>query len=299
MNYKIIATAIVIGALLIGTLSYFIWLKFAPETLIFLHPKEVNANVGENFTVFINISDVSDLYHWYISLQWNSTILELINVTEGSFLKSKGQTLFENKGSEGKTSINCTLTENISGVSGDGTLAEVEFKVKQHGTCTIQIYYSELLNSKEEKIKHSVSNCIVHAQPPQTSICLYPEEIDTTVGENFTVFINVSHVSDLYGWQVNLEWNSSMLELANITEGPFLKSKGQTFFSYTPDKNRVAIFCTLQGNVTGVSGEGTLAEVEFKVKQHGTCTIQIYKSYLVNSMEKEISHSVSNCRVHA
>ena len=89
--------------------------------------------------------------------------MELINVTEGSFLKSKGQTLFENKGSEDKTSINCTLTENISGVSGDGTLAEVEFKVKQHGTCTIQIYSSKLLNSNEEEIGHSVSNCRVHA----------------------------------------------------------------------------------------------------------------------------------------
>jgi len=116
---------------------------------------------------------------------------------------------------------------------------------------------------------------------------------------NFTVFINVSHVSDLYGWQVNLEWNSSMLELTDITEGPFLKSKGQTFFSYTPDKDKVAIVCTLQGNVTGVSGEGTLAKVEFKVKQHGTCTIQIYNSKLLNSNEKEISHSVSNCRVRA
>ena len=134
---------------------------------------------------------------------------------------------------------------------------------------------------------------------PKTLVSLYPKEINTNVNGNFTVFINVSHVSDLYGWQVNLEWNSSMLELANITEGPFLKSKGQTFFSYTTNKNKVAIVCTLQGNVTGVSGEGVLAKVDFKVKQHGTCTIQIYSSKLLNSNEEEISHSVSNCRVHA
>ena len=90
-----------------------------------------------------------------------------------------------------------------------------------------------------------------------------------------------------------------MLELADITEGPFLKSRGQTFFSYTPDKNRVAIYCTLTENISGVSGEGTLAKVEFKVKQHGTCTIQIYYSELLNSNEEKIKHSVSNCIVHS
>ena len=164
MNYKIIATAIVIGALLIGTLSYFIWLKFTPKTLIFLHPKEVNANVGENFTVFINVSHVSDLYGWQVNLEWNSSMLELANIAEGPFLKSRGQTFFRYTTNKNKVAIVCTLLQvNVTGVSGEGTLAEVKFKVKQHGTCTIQIHESYLVNSMEKEISHSVSNCRVHA----------------------------------------------------------------------------------------------------------------------------------------
>ena len=163
MNYKIIVAAIVIGALLVGTLSYFIWLRSTPKTLVSLYPKEINTNVNGNFTVFINVSHVSDLYGWQVNLEWNSSMLELANITEGPFLKSRGQTFFSYTPDKNRVAIYCTLTENISGVSGEGTLAKIEFKVKQHGTCTIQIYYSELLNSNEEKIKHSVSNCIVHS----------------------------------------------------------------------------------------------------------------------------------------
>ncbi|MCD6240574.1 hypothetical protein J7K27_03500 [Candidatus Bathyarchaeota archaeon] len=163
MNYKIIVAAIVVGALLVGTLSYFIWLKSASKTLVSLYPKEISANVNGNFTVFINVSHVSDLYGWQVNLEWNSSMLELADITEGPFLKSKGQTFFYYTPDKNKVAIVCTIQGNVTGVSGEGTLAKVEFKVKQHGTCTIQIYYSELLNSNVEKIKHSVSNCIVHS----------------------------------------------------------------------------------------------------------------------------------------
>jgi len=163
MNYKIIVAAIVVGTLLVGTLSYFIWLRSASKTLISLYPKEVNANVNGNFTVFINVSHVSDLYGWQVNLEWNSSMLELADITEGPFLKSKGQTFFSYTTNKNKVAIVCTLQGNVTGVSGEGTLAKVEFKVKQHGTCTIQIYSSKLLNSNEEEISHSVSNCRVHA----------------------------------------------------------------------------------------------------------------------------------------
>jgi len=164
MDYKI-AAAVVIGVLLAGTLSYFIWLKSTFQTSIFLYPREIGAIVGGNFAVFIRVSDVSDLYSWHISLEWNATMLELVNVTEGSFLRNKGQTLFfKTRVGEGKVSIDCSLTEDIMGASGKGILAKAEFRAKQRGTCTIQIYESELLNSKGEKINHSVSSCIVHAQ---------------------------------------------------------------------------------------------------------------------------------------
>ncbi len=163
MNYKIIVAAIVVGTLLVGTLSYFIWLRSAPKTLVSLYPKEVNANVNGNFTVFIDVSHVSDLYGWQVNLEWNSSMLELADIIEGPFLKSKGQTFFSYTTNKNKVAIVCTLQGNVSGVSGEGTLAEVKFKVKQHGICTIQIYSSKLLNSNEEEISHSVSNCRIHA----------------------------------------------------------------------------------------------------------------------------------------
>ena len=61
MDYKI-AAAVIIGVLLAGALSDLIWLKSAFQTSIFLYPREIGAIVGENFAVFIRVSDVSDLF---------------------------------------------------------------------------------------------------------------------------------------------------------------------------------------------------------------------------------------------
>ena len=49
-----------------------------------------------------------------------------------------------------------------------------------------------------------------------------PSSIAVNVDQTFEVDINVSGVSDLYGWEFKLGWNSSLLEALNVTENSFL-----------------------------------------------------------------------------
>ena len=53
------------------------------------------------------------------------------------------------------------------------------------------------------------------------------------VNETFTVYINVTEVADLYGWQMDLYYDSSILNGASVTEGPFLRSAGETYFNFS------------------------------------------------------------------
>ena len=48
---------------------------------------------------------------------------------------------------EGYVLVSCTLLRNITGVSGNGTLATVEFRAEKAGSCTLDLYDTKLVNS--------------------------------------------------------------------------------------------------------------------------------------------------------
>jgi len=125
-----------------------------------------------------------------------------------------------------------------------------------------------------------------------------PPSITVSVGQGFSVDINISSVSDLYGWEFYLGWNSSLLSLVSVNEGPFLMSGGSTYFTYylntTATDEHVVVDCTLEGSIPGVSGDGTLATVTFNTTSAGECPLNLYDVDLRDSSDSEIpSQAVS------
>lgn len=160
--YKKIFTLIpifVLPFLLLGTISHTSMVAVnttSSTATIYLEPQTSFGEVGQNFTIKINISDVVDLYGWEIRLKWNSTILDALAVAEGSFLKSGGNTFLTYKVNNtlGNVIVDCTLLGSVSGVSGSGTLATLQFYVETVGECPLDLYDTILINSAEQSIEH-------------------------------------------------------------------------------------------------------------------------------------------------
>jgi len=127
---------------------------------IYVDPKTANGMVGQNVTISVSVSDVSDLFAWKFKLSWNITILELVSVTEGAFLKHEGNTFFNHKinSTLGYVEVECTLLGNVSGVNGDGILATIQFHIIQTGSCNLNLYSTMLVNSSEESIEHTIGD---------------------------------------------------------------------------------------------------------------------------------------------
>ncbi|RLI40511.1 hypothetical protein DRO69_12795, partial [Candidatus Bathyarchaeota archaeon] len=130
------------------------------NTTIEVDPSTSTAEIGETFSIDIKITDVIDLYGWEFKLKWNKTILDPLNVIEGTFLKNNGDTYFINKINKtlGYMLVDCTLLGNIPGVSGTGILATVEFSVNGHGECSLDLYDTKLVSSLEEAIVHMTND---------------------------------------------------------------------------------------------------------------------------------------------
>lgn len=156
-----------------------------------------------------------------------------------------------------------------------------------------QLFFSSIILSLALMIVvYSKEMVAIDTASSTVTIYVDPQTSWENVGQNFTVGICISNVDDLYGWEFNMGWNSTVLDVVDVSEGAFLKSGGNTFFTYKINDTLgyVIVDCTLLGNVSGVSGSGTLATIKFYVKTVGECPLDLYDTILVNSVEQSIEH---------
>ena len=127
-----------------------------------------------------------------------------------------------------------------------------------------------------------------------TTVSISPSTVTAFVGQNFTVNVTISDVSYLYGWQFRLNWTAGLIDVVNVTEGSFLKLGGGTYFYWAVNATagRMVAYCTLLGNVPGMSGSGTLATITFNVKGAGESPLTLWDVALLNSLEQSITCQV-------
>ena len=94
-------------------------------------------HIGDTFDVDIRAENVTDLAGWQFDIAFNPAILEVVDVSEGDFLKSDGGATFFRRG--GVDNTNGVITEfsaariTSGGASGSGSVLQVRFKAKSDG----------------------------------------------------------------------------------------------------------------------------------------------------------------------
>ena len=145
----IIILCLILAATLIAYLALSTVLN-SPAAL-YVDPKTTKSVVGQDFIINISISSVHDLYAWDFNLSWASTILSVVNVTEGPFLKSGGNSTYFNyglKAAAGQISVECTRVGNVPGAYGSGVLATIKFNAESSGQSPLNLN-ATLLNSQD------------------------------------------------------------------------------------------------------------------------------------------------------
>jgi hypothetical protein len=110
-----------------------------------------------------------------------------------------------------------------------------------------------------------------------------------TIGQTFTVSINVNNVDLLYGDVLGLSWPTSVVQVTKVAAGDFLKSAGGSTFSpptTIDNSGSIGSFPSFFNDVAmdnnNPSGSGTLATVTFQVVGFGSGSISITSARLVS-----------------
>ncbi len=111
-------------------------------------------HTGDTFTLDIGAENVFDMAGWQFDIAFDPAALEVINVTEGNFLKTDGGTTFFQSGSidnaSGKITGLSAIRLSDPGVSGTGPLLQVRFKAKSAGETELALHNFQFGDSTGE-----------------------------------------------------------------------------------------------------------------------------------------------------
>jgi hypothetical protein len=114
--------------------------------------------VGEIIDLSVNVSNVKDLHQLEFALIFNASLLDVANVTQGSFFPPPPFSNFEFEKSPGYVRVNIYLAGSEAGISGDGTVARLNLKaIRGPDICVysaLSFNKTLLLNSALAPIAH-------------------------------------------------------------------------------------------------------------------------------------------------
>ena len=141
---------------------------------------------GDTFTLNLNAENITDLAGWQADIIFDPNVFEVVEITEGNFLKAEGRDTYFQAGTidnaVGKITGLSTARIAENGVSGTGTLLSVTFMAKAGGETQVTLENFEF---------GSITGNVIPSVPPNITI---------TVGE-------------YPAWDVNQDGRGSVLDL--------------------------------------------------------------------------------------
>jgi hypothetical protein len=151
------------------------------------------------------------------------------------------------------------------------------------------------------------------AQGETTTVSVEPQStFGLIAGNTFLINITVSNVVDLFAWEFHLYYENAVLNGTTrfnptpppgswdpaIDPGPFLGPQDSYFWTvtaftdnYNATHGVMYVGATLIGNVSGVSGSGTLATINFTTVGSGHSVLDLDDTKLIDSNIETIPHT--------
>jgi len=131
----------------------------SPGTTVYVDPPTATANLGEEFTVQVDILDVVDLFMWEFRLTWTPGLLNCTRVYRGGiiiFPPPEGDQLYYEIHNEQGYVLVSYASMGLQGVSGNGTMVLITFRAITTGNCILDLCDVYLEDSVGTKISSTV-----------------------------------------------------------------------------------------------------------------------------------------------
>jgi len=242
--------------------------------------------VSGAFSVTIEVYNTVDLDSGQFDLSFDPSVVNVTGVDPGSIAGTEVPVDLWRLMDEGRIRVLVNLP-GATGVSGSGSLATINFvttgAVKDESVLDISDGGLFDLDTYGEGILAIWNDCEVTIGVPVTVNA--PEIVSGT----FNATIDVADVTDLTAGQFDLSFDPSVVNVTGIDPGSMAGTEVPIDMWRLMDEGRIRVLFNLPG-VTGVSGSGSLATINFEVTGTAgdTSVMGISEGLLVDTGSYEI-----------
>jgi len=277
------------GAVSPITNPYFYWyeawltvvIKSAPK--LYVSPASIidtSKTIGSRFSVDIKVENISNSFGYEFKLRYDPKVLNATGSRAGTFFPTYFSPPWTNQTDylKGIVWISITRASGDQPCFGSGTYITIDFKVTGLGETTLNLYSDILGNPEATAIPHdTVDGYFRNIATPfgATLKVVAPGDTQTapfTIDINITKSTGQSGPFGVYSWEFNLTYDKTLLTATLVTEGAYLKTSGTTTFQKTINDAQGWVWAnaTLNGDLPGVWGNGTIATIDFNIDASGT-----------------------------
>lgn len=283
--------------------GYFRNTPLPPPAEVYILPrsiKNVSLTPSSTFKINVTIINATDLNSFEFTLSFNNTILNAINVTLGDFFPPES-TLIPTpwiNNAEGWVHFGANMPEDQS-KSGNGTLATIQFNVTGLGATPLELINLQLLNLYGEELPYTVYNSTFNNVLLATMYVNPPEIIDPALvpPATFQVNINLYDIENMYGYELNLTFNTAVLTcLSAVVHDVLNETNYSVDYAISNTKGYLwvkvnyyppAIPITSYENIT-------LVTVTFRVKALGVSVLDLHSTQITDPEDQDIPHEAED-----
>jgi hypothetical protein len=262
--------------------------------------------LGAVFTVNVTIGNVTLMYGYQYTLQWDSSLLNLLQVTDriptlwgaNYFISQKVQ-------KPGNYSFAVSARAPASSFNGSAVVASLTFKTlydpiyPNNASCLLALTNVTVANPTPSPILSLVLNGNYSINSVKSELLFMADQyVARYVPKEFDATVNVTSVINLYGFNFTCYFNATLLNVLYLN---ISSSLGGT--SVWGADNSIGYFWVNVTGVTPFNGTKTLMSVHFKVAQGFVwttvtptvnCSLFFMNHTLVNQNGTTIAHDAIN-----
>jgi|GEM_PF-1725248 len=265
----------------ISSLDALMTLRMTQMTHVSVDAPEI---VSDAFDVTIEIYDVTDLDSGQFDLTFDSSVVNVTNVSSGEI---DGTTIPIDSWNFTDAGTICVLFNlpEVTGVAGDGQIATISFEIAGAAgdTSVLELSRGSLVDCGSNETPALWSGCEVAIGVP---VAVNAPEV---IIEAFTATVDVEDISNINSGQFDLTFDPIVVNVTNVSSGEISGTTIPIIDWRFMDADTIrAIF--KRSSVDGVSGSGSVATIEFAVSgsQSDTCALDITDGILVDTAADEI-----------
>jgi len=306
-----IQTAIIIGLLAISallTLNSITPTKGSPETVVYVEPDAITGLMPpENFTIYVKIANVTNLYGIDIQFTWDPTIIRYVShqkhipvdtypdgILHSPTIPVKDQ-VDENAsmpGSEPGTRYWLAESSMLPAApfNGSGIIFEMTFQVVGLGTSPLHIVACTLADNSGNPITYTAHDgYFQNYVPPPANIFVNPPSIINSSLEpcqNFSISINITGIQNLYSFDLWLGYNASIIEVVDVSVNPIFPPP-----IITQTTGQLEISASLIPPSPPINGDLYLAVIKFHILAKGESILDLHDITLLDDQGQPITYT--------